>query len=161
MTKLLKFFLNEVPDNNGRYLDDMLQEDFYWMEDTHDFVQWWFPNTIPSNYSKNAPLLTEQDIREITDSVDAKIAFMQCVDKMTRFFGFEFKDGEVIKSIGFDARKDVLCGEFNHNHMRFTRVLLAMYYFGFKESAKKMLDAVSKEATEKTSIAFWQAAVKV
>lgn len=157
MTQLSKFFLNEVPDNKGRFLNDMLKEDFTWMEETHDFVQWWFPNTTPSNYNKDAPILTEQDIHDICTDIDAKLGFMTCVDKMLQFFGVAAINGEFVI---LDSRRHVLCGEFNHNHMRFTRVLLAMYYFGFKKSARKIFDVVSQEATEKSSIGFWSAVVE-
>ena len=103
--------------------------------------------------------LGKDESRFITSVNEAELYFVKILEEnnytvkeMAKFFGIEFNGVEwsVVES-----RKYVLCGEFNHNHMRFTRFLLAMYYFGFGKTAKKIFEAVSAEATEKTSVGFW------
>ena len=59
---IVLFQLNEGTDSKGRYLNDLWQEDFYFYESCHDYIQWMFPLAEESEYNPDAPVLTEEDI---------------------------------------------------------------------------------------------------
>lgn len=59
---LIKFFRGEGTDHAGRTLADILALDDFWLEHTHDYLQWLFPIPEPSHYNARVPVLTREDI---------------------------------------------------------------------------------------------------
>jgi hypothetical protein len=57
LTPLVLFYLGSHPDYRGRYLAEILSQSDDWLEYTHDYIQWLFPNKRLSGVLPNAPLL--------------------------------------------------------------------------------------------------------
>ena len=57
MNPLLAFYLGSHPDDRGRMLDEILRQDDFWLEVTHDYVQWLFPLDEVSRANARAPLV--------------------------------------------------------------------------------------------------------
>jgi len=55
---LVMFYLGSHPDHRGWLLSEILDQDDLWLEATHDFIQWLFPNREPSRVNAHAPILT-------------------------------------------------------------------------------------------------------
>ena len=97
-------------DGYGRSLDQILTEsDEYW-ERTHDFIQWLFPLTEVSRSVRNAPVLTDDDIKQIRESETAQANIQRSVIRYK-----EFLAGTTKWRSGYD-----------HNHLRVSRVIKSL-----------------------------------
>ena len=85
------------------------QDDSYW-ENTHDFIQWLFPLTEVSRSVRNAPVLTDDEIKQIRESETAQANIQQSVLRYK-----EFLAGTNKWRSGYD-----------HNHLRISRVIKSL-----------------------------------
>lgn len=89
---------------DGTYtLQEILDKNDEWWDSNHDFIQWLYPTDEPSKFNDNAPVLT----KEFTELFKIGICHN---DLYKRFRDFLIKN---------------YCLErpFNHNYLRFSRVL--------------------------------------
>jgi hypothetical protein len=55
--KLISFYEGDTPDHRGRFIDNIWQMSHFWLEHTHDYVQWLFPIPEAGRFNDFAPLL--------------------------------------------------------------------------------------------------------
>ena len=60
--RIVDFYRNKQPDSEGRFLNDILGWDDARLEYAHDYIQWLFPLTTPSQFNPDAPLLDDVQI---------------------------------------------------------------------------------------------------
>lgn len=48
------------------YIDNLIIKDDTFWEECHNFIQWVFPNSIPSKFNPDAPLLKDRDMKCVT-----------------------------------------------------------------------------------------------
>jgi hypothetical protein len=53
--RLIEFYGFGGVDDKGRSLTHILAQDYDWLENTHDYIQWVFPNVEPSSVTPLAP----------------------------------------------------------------------------------------------------------
>ena len=106
-------------DSHGRRLDQILTEnDEYW-ERTHDFIQWVFPLVEPSRSVRNAPILPDDEIKQIRESETAQANIQRSVLRYK-----EFLAGTTKWRSGYD-----------HNHLRISRVIKSLRLLVSDEAA--------------------------
>jgi hypothetical protein len=69
---IVDFLEGVEPNINKLYIQDIWDLSDEEIENTHDFIQWLFPNDKPSRYNLAAPVLSEQDITDIKKSKKAQ-----------------------------------------------------------------------------------------
>lgn len=59
---LIAFLLGNGTDNRGRYLSDLWKKGYFFLETSHDYIQWMFPLDTKSQYNSKAPVLNNEEI---------------------------------------------------------------------------------------------------
>lgn len=106
---LYDFHINDgtITIKSGTYtLQQILDEDDEWWESNHDFIQWTYPTDEPSKFNDNAPVLTKEFTELFIKDLE--------IDINPRLFQ-RFRE--------FIENTDCLSLPFNHNYLRFSRVL--------------------------------------
>ncbi len=146
---LLSYLRGEGPDGAGRTLHEVLQRDDDWWETRHDFVQWLFPNPLPSRVNPRAPLLTESLIDAIQADTVIQVNVDQAVRRFTQFLGFELSsDGGYTLLEVWPVAKKRWFSRDTHNGLRITRVLKFLVGIGREEQAEVLLGVLLRLCRE-------------
>lgn len=155
--QLEKFYQNQGTDSEGRTLLELQEFSFDQKEDFHNYIQWMFPTNEKSNFNSDAPLLTAQEYKTLSENPliikNLKISF----GKILEFYGLEYDllSLRVKETSLFSLRSQNWFGEGNHNHMRISRILKCLNLFGLHDEMNafyaylqtlKPLDVISKDA---------------
>jgi len=140
---LVRFYLNQAPDRNGRKLVDIQSWDDDALESTHDYIQWMFPLPEPSAFSSDAPILTDVDIREFKRDARIRRNLLVSYHRMLRFYGLKIYETEAALTVApskkFRKRAADWLTRENHNFLRITRILRCMQLLGFKKHSLAFL----------------------
>ena len=123
---VLHFLEGAIPDGRGRTLSMIMALDDQAIESTHDFIQWIFPLDEPSRSHPGAPVLDLFEIEEIKSSEVAQANLMQSADW---YFGFL-------------QRHDHWIRQYDHNHLRITRVIKSLRLLVSDEVADQFKSAI-------------------
>lgn len=164
MSQVIEFFENRVPNNSGYMIDDILMQKDYWLEAAHDWVQWIFPLQDLSNFNEDAPILTAEDIEFFKSPQGINVAanYIAGINRMLEFMGLEAhtSSGTVdIEVIDEERATFVWAGQFNHNHLRITRMLKSMVLLGFSDYAVALYDVMSPHDVPLSARQHWVEAV--
>ena len=134
--EIVGFLEGKLPDHRGRILDILLQQTDHQAEATHDYIQWLFPLDEPSRSVNGAPVLTELDIDEIRQSSLAQSNLAESA----RWF------------LGFLERNNHWITNYNHNHLRITRVIKSLCLLASDKAADEFRDKVLAAAGDKLNL---------
>ena len=133
---LIQFMRGEGGDHLGRTLDEILAFDDFWLEHTHDFVQWLFPIPEPSRSSPMAPVLTEEDRQRFKADGSLKRQQRKALERMLAFYGLVRGDGVIEARLELNPRDHIWLKAGGHNHLRITRIIRSLHYCHQPELAK-------------------------
>jgi hypothetical protein len=167
-TALVRFYARAAPDAHGRMIDEIWGWSDEALEEGHDFVQWLFPLPEPSAFVDDAPLLTQSDIDAFAASAGLRGTLRQSFRRMLDFYGFVLVDGPRVEPASdFDRKSANWLRRFDHNYLRFTRILRALTLLGLRDDAAAFLTALEevyrrygKERIGERALGFWRDAVK-
>ncbi len=145
---IIGFLEGKTPDHRGRMLSMLWKQTDDDAENTHDYIQWMFPLDEPSQTVSGAPVLNDFDIDEVRENQLA----IGNLEESARWF------------LGFLERSDHWVTEYDHNHLRITRVIKSLRLLASDEAADEFrdkvialagnnLDSVDEEARD-----FWNSA---
>jgi Opioid growth factor receptor (OGFr) conserved region len=139
MSRLVAFYRGEATDTEGRRLEAIWGWDDEYLEIAHDYVQWLFPLTEPSQFNRDAPVLTDAGIAAFhTDSV-LRSKLRKSFERMLTFFGLAIaEDGRAVDGPNFAARVPDVWAEPNHNWLRVTRILRSLTLLGLAPLAQAL-----------------------
>ena len=146
---LISFLSNKSPDHAGRKLSDILLFSDGDIENTHDFIQWIFPLSEPSGSVYGVPFLNEETIIQIKND-------REVLDNILEANGW-FLD--------FLSRSKSWRSEYNHNHLRITRILKCLVILGLKNEAQrsysKILAILGNDVCriDYTALQYWKNAI--
>lgn len=160
---LIKFLRGEGADHVGRSLEDVLAFDDFWLEHTHDYLQWLFPTPEPSKYNSRVPVLTREDIATFRTEKELRIQQIRALDRMLAFYGLERRDDEIVPLPGLNMKTHIWLKPAGHNHLRITRIIRSLQYCSQPELALRLQSAVidlgkSVGQVSDKSIEFWRSA---
>ncbi len=141
--KATRFLLGEIPDNSGRYISDYHKFTFEQMEKLHDYIQWMFPISEPSAFNIHAPILTKEEISKEAAEVIKK--------NLSRFIAF------------LKSRDDIFETQFDHNHMRISRVIKCLRLFRLGNELLSFVEFLNSKTFDKNLdnvTAHWIEAIK-
>jgi hypothetical protein len=171
MSKLTEFLINGGLDHAGRSLENILEYSDSSLEKSHDIIQWCFPSTEPSNFSDDAPVLTQEDIEILRNDANLKIfvkTFLRILDRWLKFYGMQRIIGNnsvsIESSFESELRRPVFLKPKNHNFLRLTRMLKSLKHFGFNAEAVALFTHLQDSAKQfpnevGNSPKFWEEAV--
>lgn len=74
--RLILFTLGQGTDHAGRFFHDILALDNFWLEHTHDYIQWLFPIPEAGRFNGFAPVLdssTQACLRKTQSFVNSSL----------------------------------------------------------------------------------------
>ena len=119
ITDIEGFLAGTKADGVGRSVEQILDCDNAYWERTHDFIQWLFPLTEASRSVRNAPVLTDDEIKQIRESEIAQANIQRSVLRYKEFLAgtTEWRNG------------------YDHNHLRISRVIKSLRLLVSDEAA--------------------------
>lgn len=138
MTPLIDFYLGKSRDHRGRTIAEIWSMDRRELEQTHDYIQWLFPAWIPSLFSPEAPVLDEETRAAFLEDPELRLRLLESLDVMLDFYGLVRDADEIRSASGFDGRATCWLTAGNHNHLRITRMLGALWTLGCEAESTRL-----------------------
>ena len=167
MNRLLLFYRGSAADSYGRFIHEILQQDDQWLESTHNFIQWLFPNREPSPVTPDAPTITEEIQLGFLQEPGLRGQLRQSMARMLAFYGLTRVGEAIVKGDNWDQRKANWFLHDTHNNLRITRMLKSLRELGLADEAQALLQALlALRASEPdcgigaTAFAFWTGALE-
>ncbi|WP_077730025.1 opioid growth factor receptor-related protein [Methylocaldum sp. 14B] len=167
MNHLILFYIGSHPDSRGRLLAEILEQDDYWLEVTHDYIQWLFPNKEKSRVTPGAPTITKEIQEEFLNDEILQQHLKASFNRMLAFYGLVDTGSGIKKSENWERKKSNWFVKDTHNNLRITRILKSLRSLGLETEAIKFHEALVELAeTEKdcgigeAAQRFWAEAVK-
>ena len=164
-TTVIDFYSDHRPDHKDRSLSEILQQDDDWLEYTHDYIQWLFPNKEPSRVNSKAPLIAEETIEAFQNAPVLQERLSSSFHRMLKFYGLISTEIGIQTGDNWDTRKGNWFLRDTHNNLRITRILICLMTLGLRSKAIEFYDGlvmlskdedcgISDEAYE-----FWEEAI--
>ena len=116
---ILAFLSGHGTDDQRRSILELMDRDDEFWERTHDFIQWLFPLAEASRSVRHAPVLTDDEIKQIRESQPIQANIQRSVLRYK-----EFLAGTTKWRSGYD-----------HNHLRISRVIKSLRLLVSDEAA--------------------------
>ena len=166
---LVRFYLGEAPDAEGRFLRDIRRWDDARLEAVHDYIQWLFPTQQRSRFNPNAPGVNTEDVKAFRADERLRTEVVASLRQMLAFYGFSYEeeDGHPIIETGEDweEKSEQWFHVGNHNLLRITRILDCLSTMGLGGHAQSLLEALETVCEEEPgtvgerTLDFWRGAV--
>lgn len=179
LSSTLSFYLDHQKNLSGDTLQGLWNRGKWWyyngwkdLETKHDYIQWLFPNSIPSRFNPNAPVINQKDVRIFTKQEPERMnelrqRLLHSFHLMLPFYGLEVSDQGIQKACNFSKRALVWLTPDNHNFLRLTRILSSLELFGLpkeRESLFQILREIKetdgKNIVSERTFAHWSQAGK-
>ena len=169
MNPLIRFYLGEGPDSEGRFLRDIRAWDARRLESVHDYIQWLFPLRTFSRFNPDAPILNDELVGRFRADEKLRAELLASFRQMLAFYGFDFREeaGRSVIAPAADAaawQRNWL-NPGNHNLLRITRILSCLSTLGLRPQAEAFLSALEEiyarhgPVIGTRTIGFWRDAV--
>ena len=132
---VLGFLNGTAADIHGRKFDDVIAFSDEQIEHTHNFIQWLFPLSEPSLSVPGSPCLSDADVTAIRNS---RAAIENLIKAADWFFDFLVRNQHWVKN-------------YDHNHLRITRVIKSLRLLVGDENAHQFQEEVTKVVGDRIS----------
>ncbi|WP_432414830.1 opioid growth factor receptor-related protein [Chromohalobacter israelensis] len=162
-TPLIAFTRGEGSDHRGRTIHDLWALSPFWLEHTHDYVQWLFPIPEAGRFNEFAPLLSEADRAAFAADETLQAKQRHSLDVMLAFLGLT-RCGLAIEALPeLNMREHIWLKRGGHNHLRISRIIRSLHLCHQPELAAAFQQAVIEIGTTRgvvaeQSVAYWRAA---
>lgn len=160
---LIAFYRGEAGDHKGRTLEDIWALSPFWLEHTHDYVQWLFPIPEAGHFNGFAPLLSDTDRAAFAADEVLRANQRRSLDVMLAFFGLT-RRALVIEALPeLNMREHIWLKRGGHNHLRISRIIRSLHLCQQPELAAAFQQAMIEIGTtqgvvSEQSIGYWRAA---
>ena len=165
MNRLLGFYYGGFPDHRGRFLAEITRQDDLWLEVTHDYIQWLFPNRDMSPINPQAPVITKKIRAAFIEDELLRRHLLASFARMLAFYGLRRREGRIVKAENWRDRKSDWFVQPTHNDLRITRILKCLSELGLRPEAQVFLDALESLRDEpdcglsETAYGHWRKAL--
>lgn len=170
MSKITEFICANGKTDENRTREQLLASNNRFLELSHLYIQWLFPLTEASEYNPATPVLTEEDIETIKNSVNGRNNILTSFMRMLSFYGYrmEISDEKDIRITIDDnsvMRRLNWLRYNNHNFLRITRILKCLMLFNLDAYAMAFFHALQEEYKRKEQMlaipyTYWETAVE-
>ncbi|WP_299181971.1 opioid growth factor receptor-related protein [uncultured Neptuniibacter sp.] len=166
MSRIVEFMLEEAPDHKDRYISDLWQLDHFWLEHTHDYIQWLFPTVTSHKRNSFAPCLSRDDKETFASNPQLRQQQLQSYRVMLDFFGLEEHEGQVIAQSNLNMRQHIWLKRGGHNHLRISRIIQSLALCSNRDQATALQKAVigigqAVGQVSEESLHYWSTAIKI
>ena len=162
-TTLIAFYRGDGPDHQGRTIHDLWALPPFWLEHTHDYVQWLFPIREAGRFNGFAPLLGEAERAAFAADEALRANQRRSLDVMLAFFGLARRELSIEALPELNMREHIWLKHGGHNHLRISRIIRSLHLCHQPELAVAFQQAVIEIGTtqgvvSEQSVAYWRAA---
>ena len=161
--RLIAFYCGEGRDHKGRCLEDIWALSPFWLEHTHDYIQWLFPIPEAGRFNAFAPLLTPT-IQAAFERSDVMRQHQQrSLEVMLDFFGLARDGSDIVAQPTLAIPTHIWLKAGGHNHLRITRMIWSLALCHQPDLARTFQQAVIEIGTQQgvvsePSIQYWREA---
>lgn len=160
---LIAFYRGDGTDHQGRTLQDLWALPPFWLEHTHDYIQWLFPISEAGRFNGFAPLLGEVEQAAFAEEAMLRANQRRSLDVILAFFGLTRRDLIIEALPELNMREHIWLKRGGHNHLRITRIIRSLYLCHQPDLARAFQQAVIEIGTtqgvvSEQSISYWRAA---
>ena len=137
------FYIGSHPDSRGRLLSEILEQDNYWLEVTHDYIQWLFPNKEKSRVTPSTPTITSEVQAAFESDEILQQHLKASFYRMLNFYGLAPTANGIEKASNWEERKSNWFTEDTHNNLRITRILKCLTALGLPNEAQRFHTTLS------------------
>lgn len=144
---ILAFLEHRGLDYQHRSLKDVWSFSDNQIERTHDFIQWVFPTTEPSQNVNGSPVLSGGELKLVVNSDSARASVL----KSSEWF------------LNFLTRNKSWTRGRDHNHLRITRMLRSLKLIGETTTAENhyaavvsILEGIEQYKSVEEALTFWR-----
>jgi|TARA_R110000851_G_scaffold11029_1_gene39020 hypothetical protein len=116
--RLIAFHRGEGIDHKGRYLSDIWALSPFWLEHTHDYIQWLFPLPEAGRFNAFAPLLTSVVQAAFEGDNLLRQHQQRSLDVMLDFFGLAREGNAISAQSTLSIQSHIWLKAAGHNHLR-------------------------------------------
>jgi len=161
--RLIAFTLGQGLDHKGRSIEDIWALPHFWLEHTHDYIQWLFPIPEAGRFNGFAPLLGEAEQVAFAESDELRSRQRKSLDTMLAFFGLSRDDHRIEALAELSLREHIWLKRGGHNHLRISRIIRSLHLCHQPALARAFQQAaieigVTHGMVSESSIRYWQAA---
>lgn len=161
--QLIAFYRGESTDHKGRSLEDIWGLSHFWLEHTHDYIQWLFPIPEAGRFNSFAPLLGEAERAAFAADETLRSNQLHSLDVMLAFFGLRRQGLKIEPIHGLNMSEHIWLKRGGHNHLRISRIIRSLHFCHQPELAASFQQAVIKIGSTRgmvseQSLAYWRAA---
>lgn len=178
--RLVQFYdpILNAPDDEGRTLSSILSWSDSKLEYCHDYIQQIFPLPERSPINPSAPTISRQIFAAFRQRADLRGRLRQSFTRILAFYGLEQRlaaaaSGRIedvvltiVKAQNFDKASKRWVTQFDHNHLRITRIIRCLRVLGLEQEAyafyfqlKSVCEAWGGMISQK-SFTFWTRAAR-
>lgn len=160
---LIRFYAKEGCDHKGRTLEDIWSLSSFWLEHTHDYIQWLFPIPEAGRFNGFAPLLGDEEQAIFATHEVLQANQRRSLDVMLTFFGLARHELRIDPLPELNMREHIWLKRGGHNHLRISRMIRSLHLCQQPELAAAFQKAVIEVGTTQgvvaeQSVEYWQAA---
>lgn len=161
---LVDFLTGSGLDYHNRSHESILRQSDQWWEASHNHIQWMFPTVTPSSYNFLAPVLTPDDIFQITQNKFAKLNIYRGAIRYLKVLGIEYVNND----FRWINENSLLCCSWvnrpDHNDLRISRLLESLTILRHSEFALKLFEFLRIELKDNSlkqiSLTYWKHSVQ-
>lgn len=176
--RLISFYTNPNGgrDSKGRTLSEILRFPDNQLEYHHDYIQWLFPLPEPSPYNWGAPKIDRATAQAFRTRTELRCRLRESLVRMLSFYGFEVTPASsaegrfgIREGSDFQRKSRFWVCQFDHNHLRITRIIRCLRVLGLEREAKDFYEALVRVATPRPgrnggvnsrTLMFWRRAAR-
>jgi len=160
MSEIASFMLGETPDKLGRYIEQLLAHNHFWLEHDHKYIQVLFPIDEGTKFNSHAPLVTLADRELFAKNDSLRLAHLKALDLMLGFWGMKRQENEIISELPLSPKNHVWLKSNDHNQLRLTRVIRSLTLLGNRDIAARLCKfvvdaAVTSGTVSDKAINYW------
>lgn len=146
---LVQFLRGTGPDSHGRFHADILKFSDEELENVHNYIQWLFPLCEKSEAVPGSPFLDSEEIIQILkNDEDVQESMVTALVRMHRFY----------------QDNDFWLKQYDHNHLRITRILKSVSLLNSQENARDFYNFIMErvEAAQPVtaeSLEYWRKSI--
>ncbi|QJQ96031.1 MULTISPECIES: opioid growth factor receptor-related protein [Halomonadaceae] len=160
---LIRFYTGQDADHKGRKVEEIWALSAFWLEHTHDYIQWLFPIPEASRFNGFAPVLDDEARAAFANDESLRANQRRSLDVMLAFFGLQRRELVIEALPELNMRDHVWLKRGGHNHLRITRMIRSLHLCHQPALAAAFQQAVIEIGTTQgvvpeESVAYWRAA---
>ncbi|GEK49477.1 opioid growth factor receptor-related protein [Vreelandella venusta] len=164
-SQLVSFYKGEGIDHQGRTIREVWQLSHFWLEHTHDYIQWLFPIPEAGRFNSFAPLLQYEDQIAFANEESLQSSQRRSLDVMLAFFGLERQGGGINALPELNMREHTWLKRGGHNHLRISRIIRSLHLChqpGLAEAFQQAVIVIgtTQGVVSEQSVSYWRSANK-